>query len=72
MNCMDAGHDAGCGGCGGSGCQSEDRFDRRGEHYTVEIRCTVCDGSGEADEDRDERRDDAAVEDGSVSTEAPL
>lgn len=60
-----------CTGCSGSGCQDEDRFDRYGEHYTVEVRCTVCGGSGEVDEDRDERLVDAAVEGGSVSTEAP-
>ena len=71
MNCMNAGHDADCGGCGGSRCQFEDRFDRYGEHYTVEVECTECGGSGESDEDRDERSADAAVEDGSVSTEAP-
>lgn len=68
---MDAQHDGACGGCGDSGCQTEDRFDRYGEHYTVEVECAECGGTGDADEDRDERRADAAVEDGSVSTEAP-
>lgn len=60
-----------CSGCGGSGCQAEDRFDRRGEHYTVEVACTECGGVVENDEDYLEAADEHLVEDGQVSTESP-
>jgi len=31
-----------CPDCGGAGSVTEDRFDRRGEHYTEEVPCATC------------------------------
>lgn len=56
----DPADDQPCPDCDGSGTITEDRADRRGEHYTAEVPCSTCRASErERFDDEDDDRDDA-------------
>lgn len=40
-----------CETCGGDGEVFEDRADRHGEHYTVQVECPDCHGAGRLDDE---------------------